>query len=183
MVQTFFIFQTIKFIWAAYSLSLITVVLFLSLTVALWTDYYCLQLTAAPICLRPTTLHTLLFHLSLFKASLLYHPRKLQFPFNIFLRRTIPSHPIWGWPSFHLTLDRLLKSIATTFSGQPNVSNTVRWVPKIISRQFLWKTSNKSTSVYRSAQVSEPYLTTVITVASNNLIFARRLFFRTFFQL
>ena len=41
---------------------------------------------------------------------------------------------------------------------------------KTIRKQFLWKTSSKSSSSFCGAHASEPYLTTEITVASNILI-------------
>jgi hypothetical protein len=51
---------------------------------------------------------------------------------------------------------------------------TVKLEPKIIRRQFLWKTYIKSSSAFRGALVSEPYLTTVINVASNILVLTRK---------
>ena len=57
------------------------------------------------------------------------------------------------------------------------------WIPKTIWRQFLWKTYSKSSLVFQSAHTSEPYLTTVISVASIILILVCRsifLFFQTF---
>jgi hypothetical protein len=54
-------------------------------------------------------------------------------------------------------------------------------VPRTISEQFLWKTYSKSSSAFRSAHASEPYLTTVITVAFNILVLVCRLIF-LFFQ-
>jgi hypothetical protein len=56
-------------------------------------------------------------------------------------------------------------------------------VPRTIRKQFLWKTSRRSSSTFRITHNSEPYLTTVITVASNILILVCRLislFFQTF---
>ncbi|XP_065561989.1 uncharacterized protein LOC136028203 [Artemia franciscana] len=47
---------------------------------------------------------------------------------------------------------------------------SVSRVLRTIRRQFLWKTSSKFSSAFWSAHASEPYLATVITVASNILI-------------
>ena len=47
---------------------------------------------------------------------------------------------------------------------------SVSRITRTIRRQFLWKTFSKSSSAFRSVHVSEPYLTTIITTASNILI-------------
>ena len=97
-----------------------------------------------------------------------------------FIRRT--------WPS-HLNLSFI---IAPESGIEPHFSynllfeiRSVSRVPRTIRRQFLWKTSSKFSSAFRSAHASEPYLTTVTTVASNILILVCRLiflFFQTFFN-
>ena len=96
-----------------------------------------------------------------------------------FIRRT--------WPS-HLNLSFI---IALESGIEPHFSynllfeiRSVSRVPRTIRRQFHWKTSSKFSSAFRSAHASEPYLTIVITVASNILILVCRLiflFFQTFF--
>ena len=97
-----------------------------------------------------------------------------------FIRRT--------WPR-HLNLSFI---IAPESGIEPHFSynllfeiRSVSRVPRTIRRQFLWKTSSKFSSAFRSAHASEPYLTTVTTVASNILILVCRLiflFFQTFFN-
>ena len=97
-----------------------------------------------------------------------------------FIRRT--------WPS-HLNLSFI---IAPESGIEPHFSysllfeiRSVSRVPRTIRRQFLWKTSSKFSSAFWSVHASEPYLTTVITVASNILILVCRLiflFFQTFFN-
>ena len=52
---------------------------------------------------------------------------------------------------------------------------SVSRVPKTICTQFLGKTSSKPSSIFRSANASGPYLTTVITLASIILVLAHRL--------
>ena len=93
-----------------------------------------------------------------------------------FIRRT--------WPS-HLNLSFII----ALYSGiEPHFScnllfeiRSVSRVPRTIRRQFLGKTSSNFSSAFGSAHASEPYLTTVITVASNILILVCRLIF-LFFQ-
>ena len=97
-----------------------------------------------------------------------------------FIRKTCPSH---------LNLSFI---IALESGIEPHYSysllfeiRSVSRVPRKILKQFLWKTSSKSSSAFRSAHASDPYLTTVITVASNILILVCRLiflFFQTFFN-
>ena len=93
-----------------------------------------------------------------------------------FICRTCPSHLILSLiialesgiqPHF---LHRLLFEI-----------HSVSQLPRTNCRQFLWKTSGKSSSAFQRAQVSEPYLTTVITVGYNILILVCKLIF-LFFQ-
>jgi len=61
---------------------------------------------------------------------------------------------------------------------------SVRRVPKTMLRQVPWKKFNSSSSTFQSTYISEPYMTTAITLPSNVLILIYRLmfpFFRTFF--
>ena len=58
---------------------------------------------------------------------------------------------------------------------------SVRRVPKRICISL--KHTSKSSSVFGTAHISEPYLTTVITVASNILFLVCRHFFLLFFQI
>ena len=58
---------------------------------------------------------------------------------------------------------------------------SVNWIPRATRRQFLRRTSSKSSSVLSCAHYSGKYLTTVITLASNILILVCRLIF-LFFQ-
>ena len=82
-----------------------------------------------------------------------------------FIRRTWPSYLNF---SFIIALE---SGIEPHFSYNLLFEiRSVSWVPRTIRRQFLWKTSSKFSSAFRSAHASEPYLTTVITVASNILI-------------
>ena len=117
------------------------------------------------------------------------------------------SHPRQGWPAFRLTADgwpkrtifgNLSSFIRRTWPNHLNLSfiialesriephitysllfeiRSVSRVPRTIRRQFLWKTSSKFSSAFRSAHASEPYLTTVITVASNILILVRQWYY------
>ena len=107
-------------------------------------------------------------------------PKKTIFGnLSSFIRRT--------WLS-HLNLSFI---IAPESGIEPHFSynllfeiRSVSRVPRTIRRQFLWKTSSKFSSAFRSAHASEPYLTTVITIASNILILVCMLiflFFQTFF--
>ena len=92
------------------------------------------------------------------------------------------------WPS-HLNLSFI---IAPESGIEPHFLynllfeiQSVSQIPRTICRQFLWKTSCKFSSAFWSAHASEPYLTTVITVASNILILVSRLIFlflQTFFN-
>ena len=79
----------------------------------------------------------------------------------------------------HLILSRI---IALESGIKPHYSysllfviRSVSQVPKTIHRQFIWKTFSKSSSVFRSAQASRPYLTTVISVASKIVVAPSRL--------
>ena len=92
-----------------------------------------------------------------------------------FIRRT--------WPS-HLNLYFI---VALESGIEPHFSynllfeiRSVSRVPRTNRRQFLWKTSSKFSYAFRSAYASEPYLTTVITVASNILSLVCRLIFLLF---
>ena len=60
---------------------------------------------------------------------------------------------------------------------------SVSQVPRTFHRQFLWKTSIKSSSTFQSAHASEPFLNTVINRPSNILVLVCGrvlLFFQTF---
>ena len=125
------------------------------------------------------------------------HPRRGRPVFCLALdcwqKRTIfdtPSSFIHRtWPS-HLNLCFI---IALESRTEPHFSysllfeiQSVSRAPRTIRRQFLRKTSSKFSSAFRSAYASEPYLTTVITVASNILVLFFRLiflFFQSFFLL
>ena len=114
------------------------------------------------------------------------------------------SHPRWGQPAFRLAPDgwrkrtifcNLLSFIRRTWPSYLNLSfiialesgiephfsynllfeiRSVSQVPRTIRGQFLWKTSSKFSSAFRSVHASEPYFTPVITVASNILILVWR---------
>ena len=61
---------------------------------------------------------------------------------------------------------------------------SVSQIPRTIHKQFLWKLFSKSSSAFPSTHSPKPYLTTVITVASNILILVCTLIiliFQTFF--
>ena len=116
-----------------------------------------------------------------FRVALDGWPKRTIFGnLSSFIRRT--------WPS-HLNLYFIL---APESGIEPHFSynllfeiRLVSRVPRTIRRQFLWKISGKFSSAFRSAHASEPYLTTVIIVASNILILVCRLiflFFQTFFN-
>ena len=86
------------------------------------------------------------------------------------------------WPS-HLNLSFIiaLKSgIKPHFCTVYCWIRSVSWVPRTIRWQFLWGTSSKFSSAFRSAHASEPNLITVITVPSNILILICRLIFLLF---
>ena len=97
--------------------------------------------------------------------------------FSSFIRGTCPGHL------------NLYLIIALDSGIEPHFSywllfeiRSVSRVSRTIRRQ--WKTSSISSSAFWSTQVSEPYLTTVIAVASNNLVLVSRLtflFFQTFY--
>jgi hypothetical protein len=121
------------------------------------------------------------------------------------------SHPKRGRPAFRLALDSWPKrtifgnlssfihttcprhlnhsfNIALESGIEPHFSYSLLFEIRSVSRvlrtvlkHFLWKTSRKSSSAFWSAHASEPYLTTVITIASNYLILVGRLIF-LFFQ-
>jgi hypothetical protein len=94
---------------------------------------------------------------------------------SCFIRRTCPSHLN---PSLIIALENKIEpqfSHSLLFDKR-----SVSQVPKTILRQFLWKKSSKSSSAFRSAHASEPYLTTVNTVASNILFLVCRLIFLFF---
>ena len=98
-----------------------------------------------------------------------------------FIRWTCPSH-------LNLSLITALKSwIEPRFPySLPFEMRSVSRVPRTITRQFLWKTSSKSSSAFRSTHDWELCLTSVITGASGILILACRLvflFFQTFLTL
>ena len=98
---------------------------------------------------------------------------------SFFICRTYPSHLDL---SFIIVLEGEFEP-PFSYSQQFKMRSVSR-VPRTIRRQFLWKTSSKSSSASGSAPASEPYLTTVITIPSNILILVCRLiflFFKTFF--
>jgi len=162
---------------------------------------------------RTRQLRTLLPDLSLFKDSLFTPSQEVHIPFNYFL--TTSSHPKRGRPAFCWALDgwpkrtifgNLSSFICRMCPSHLNLSpilaleiriepqllcnllleiHSVSWLPKAIRRQSLWKKSYKSSSVFRTAHASEPYLTNVILAASNIIILVCRLifsFFQTFFN-
>ena len=103
--------------------------------------------------------------------------RKIFGNLSSFIRRTCPNH---------LNLSFI---IALESRNEPHFSynplfqmRSVSRIPRIIRKQFLWKTSSKSSSAFRSAHASKLYLTPVITVPSNILILVCRLNF-LFFQM
>ena len=120
------------------------------------------------------------------------HPRRGRRAF-----RVAPD----GWPKRRI-FGSLSSFIHRTWLSQPNLSfiialesgiephfsysllfekRSVRWVPRTIHRQFLWKTSSKFPFDFRSILASESYLTIVTTVTSNILFLVCRLIF-LFFQ-
>jgi len=145
------------------------------------------------------------------KASLFIPSQEVTISLESFFMTS--SHPNRGRPAFCLALNgwlrrtifcNLLPYIHKTCPSLLNLSFVVAleseiepyfsysllfetlsvWVPRTIRRQFSGKTSFKFSSAFQSVHDSEPFLTTVITVASNVLILVCRLiflFFQTFF--
>ena len=160
---------------------------------------YYLQLTVALSHLWPTQLCTLLLHPNLFKASLFTPSQEVLISFQLFFMTSF--HPRRGRPTFRLVLDgwpertifgNLSSLFRRTCPSHLNLSlivalesgiesyfsysllfkiRSVSRVSTTMCKQFLWKTSSIFPSAFRSAHASEPYLTTVITVPSNILIF------------
>ena len=161
--------------------------------------------------MRPTHQLLLLFHNKLFKASPFNPSQELKIFLRCLF--TTCSYLIWEWPVFCLVQDgwltRWIFDILSSFICRTCPSNlnlsliitiesgivqhvsyclqfeirSVRRVPKTIFKQFLWKISNKFSSVFQSTQDYEPYLTAVTPIDSNILFLIRRLislFFQTF---
>ena len=153
----------------------------------------------------------LLLQPNLFKASLF--TSSLEAPISFTSLFMTSSHPRRGRPAFHLapcswpkkTIFSNLSSfihrtwpshlnlsfiIALESGIQPHLRTTYYLKLRQLGthnnrRQFLWKISSKLSSTFQSANASEPYLTTFITVASNIPILVCRLiflFFQTFFN-
>ena len=95
------------------------------------------------------------------QSSAICHPSS-----KISLPRMCPRH----LNLFHIALESGVK-LNFLYSILFKIRRVSR-VPRTIRRQLIWKTSRKSSSAFRSTHASEPYLTTVITVASKILIFA-----------
>ena len=146
----------------------------------------------------PTQLNTLLLHPNKFKATIFTPSQKFLVSLKSFFTS---SHPSRGRPVFPLALDlnswpkRTIMGSLTSFiqrtclshhnlylitALESGIERAVSRVSKTIRSQFLWKTFSKSSSVFRSAQASEPYLAIVISVASNILILIRRIMFLFF---
>jgi len=105
------------------------------------------------------------------KTPSLDSPRKFQFTLNLFLRHSPSSN--WRQLNFRLALAGW--PISKIFG---NLSFFIRRkCPsdlKTVLRQFLWKISCNFSFVFWTAHASQPYLTTVIALASNILILVRR---------
>ena len=114
------------------------------------------------------------------------HPNKRR-PFFRLALDGWPTETIFGLLSYLIRItcpSHLNLSLITALERriEPHFSHnqlleilSVSWVPKTIRWQFFWKRSSEFSSAFQSTHASEPYLTTVITVASNILISFRRL--------
>ena len=163
--------------------------------------------------LGPTQLRKLLLQPNLFKASLFTPSQEVPISFKSLFMTS--SHPRWGRPAFRVApnswpkrtifgnLSSFIRRMWLSYLNLSFIIEPESWiepyfsynllfeirsvsrVPRTICSQFLWKTSSKFSFDFWSAQASEPYLTTVITVAFNITILFWRLiflFFWTFFS-
>ena len=125
--------------------------------------------------MRPSS--TLFLVWPLFRLALDGWPKRTIFGNQPLNRRTCPSHlnfsliiAIGSWiePRFSYSLLFEIRS--------------VKQVPKRIYWHFLWKTANRSSSVFRSAHVLETCLNTVIIIAPNSLILVHSFIFLFFWK-
>jgi len=115
----------------------------------------------------------------------LHSPKKFPFPLNLSLQHPpaqFRNDPVFVWPT-RTRFGNLLSFIRGTCPGHLIISHIIA-VGIRIERHFLHslllEIQTSVSSIFRRAYASEPYLTTIITLALNILIFVQRFIFILF---